>query len=202
MCYNRFRVVLSVMSNEIVLDIETQTPITDFRDYSNLRISLIGVYFYATDSYEYFLEPDLPALWARIEQADRIIGYNQKGFDNAVINNYYAGDINLVPQLDLLEVIKESLGYRVKLDAVAKATLGVGKTGHGLQAVEYWKEGKIQELADYCIQDVKVTKEVYDYARQHGHVKFEDRMGQVHEVAISVGAKVEPAAAINLTMPL
>lgn len=190
------------MSKEIVLDIETQTPIMDFRDYSNLRISLIGVYFFETDTYEHFLEPDLPALWPRLEQADRIIGYNQIGFDNAVINNYYAGDINQLPQLDLLEEIRQSLGYRVKLDAVAKATLGVGKTGHGLQAVEYWKEGKIQELADYCIQDVKVTKEVYDFARQHGHVKFEDRMGQVHDIPISVAPKVEAAAAINLSMPL
>lgn len=190
------------MSKEIVLDIETQTPITDFRDYSNLRISLIGVYFFETDSYEYFLEDDLPGLWPRLEQADRIIGYNQKGFDNAVINNYYAGDINQVPQLDLLEVIKESLGYRVKLDAVAHATLGVGKTGHGLQAVEFWKEGKIKELADYCLQDVKVTKEVYDFAKANGHVKFSDRMGQVHEIPISVAPQVEAAAAINLTMPL
>lgn len=190
------------MSKEIVLDIETQTAITNFRDYSNLRISLVGVYFFETDTYEHFLEPDLPKLWPLLEQADRIIGYNQVGFDNPVMNNYYAGDINQIPQLDLLEKIRESLGYRVKLDSVAKATLGMGKTGHGLQAVEFWKEGRIQELADYCIQDVRVTKEIYDYAREHGHVKFEDRMGQTYEIPISVAPEVTAAEPINLTMSL
>ena len=191
------------MSKEVVLDIETRTPITNFRDYSNLRISLVGVYFYETDSYEYFLEEDLPKLWPRLEHADRIIGFNQKGFDNPVMNNYYAGDINTFPQVDLLELIHQSLGHRVKLDAVAQATLGVGKTGHGLQAVEFWKEGKIKELADYCLQDVKVTKEVYDFACEHGYVKFEDRMGNITDIPLEITYReVVAAPAINLTMPL
>ena len=107
----------------------------------------MGVYFYDTDTYETFLEKDLLKLWPRLERADRIIGFNQKSFDNPVINTYYAGNVNQVPQLDLLEVIAGSLGYRVKLDSVAQATIGMGKTGHGLQAVEFWREGRNQRIS-------------------------------------------------------
>ncbi len=188
---------------EIVLDIETKNTFADVGGFfpQKLDISLIGVYFYETDTYETFLEDDFPKLWSRLEHGDRIIGYNQKGFDNPVMNRYYAGDINNIPQLDLLEKIAASLGYRVKLDDVAKATLGTGKTGHGLQAVEFWREGKIKELADYCLMDVKVTKEVYEFAKEHGFVKWADRAGNVVEIPINVAAD-EVKQSINLTMAI
>ena len=80
------------------------------------------------------------------------------------MNVYYAGDFQTFPSLDLLEVIAQSLGFRVKLDDVAQATLGYGKSGHGLQAVEWWKQGD-QKIKDYCLQDVKVTKEVYEFGK-------------------------------------
>lgn len=202
-CYNARR-SLQTMLKEIVLDIETQNTFQDVGGWNHdkLKISLIGVYFYETDTYETFLEADLPSLWPRLERADRIVGYNQKSFDNPVMNNYYAGDLNQIPQLDLLEKIHQSLGYRVKLDAVAQATLGHGKTGHGLLAVEYWKEGKMTELAEYCLMDVKVTKEIYEFARENGFVKFEDRSGEMIEIQIDVNAEPKDKnQSINLTMP-
>lgn len=191
------------MFNEIVLDIETQNTFADVGGYfpNKLKISLMGVYFYDTDTYETFLEKDLPKLWPRLERADRIIGFNQKSFDNPVINTYYAGDVNQIPQLDLLEVIAGSLGFRVKLDSVAQATIGTGKTGHGLQAVEFWREGRLKELADYCLMDVKVTKEVYEFGKTHGLVKCADRSGQLMEIPVDFSAK-EVLTAINLTMPI
>lgn len=191
------------MLNEIVLDIETQNTFADVGGYfpNKLKISLMGVYFYDTDTYETFLEKDLPKLWPRLERADRIIGFNQKSFDNPVINTYYAGDVNQIPQLDLLEVIAASLGFRVKLDSVAQATIGTGKSGHGLQAVEFWREGRLKELADYCLMDVKVTKEVYEFGKTHGLVKCADRSGQLMEIPVDFSVK-EVLTAINLTMPI
>ena len=191
------------MPNEIVLDIETQNTFADVGGYfpDKLKISLMGVYFYDTDTYETFLENDLLKLWPRLERADRIIGFNQKSFDNPVINTYYAGNVNQIPQLDLLEVIAGSLGYRVKLDSVAQATIGMGKTGHGLQAVEFWREGRIKELADYCLMDVKVTKDVYEFGRAHGYVKCADRGGQIMEIPVDFSVQ-EVLMAINLTMPI
>ncbi|MEK7105224.1 MAG: ribonuclease H-like domain-containing protein [Patescibacteria group bacterium] len=190
------------MSSEVVLDIETQNTFEEAGAYDHtlLKISVIGVYFYETDEYICYEEAELPKLWKRLETAGRIIGYNTKGFDYNVMNVYYAGDFQTFPSLDLLEVIAKSLGFRVKLDDVAHATLGHGKTAHGLQAVEWWKQGKIQEIKDYCLSDVKVTKEVYEFGKKYGIIRYYDRLGVLHEVPVDFKEKVEAAPNINLTM--
>jgi len=169
------------MRREVVFDIETKNTFQDVGAYnpSLLEVSLVGAYFYETDTYESFLEEDLPKLWPRLERADRIIGYNILGFDIPCLQSYYTGELLKLPSLDLMAEIANRLGFRIKLDDVAKATLGIGKSGHGLQAVEFWKKGEIQKLRDYCLQDVKITKDVYEYALTHKEVKYVDRMGQV-----------------------
>lgn len=193
------------MSREIVLDIETQNTFQEVGKYDHtlLKISLVGVYFYETDTYESFLEHELPALWPRLECADRIIGYNSKGFDIPVMNNYYAGDLMRVPQLDIMEEIQKHIGFRVKLDDVAHGTLGTGKSGNGLMAVQYFRQGQLDKLREYCLQDVKVTKEVYEYGLQKGDLKFKDRMGKPVTVPVKFARNIAQAkTAINLTMPL
>jgi len=161
---------------EIVLDIETQNIFErGNRDASKLRISFVGIFDYATNEYSGFFENDLPMLWRVLEQCDRLIGYNIKGFDIPVMNAHYAGDLTKLPQLDLMEEIAKGTGFRLKLDDVAQATLGVGKSGSGLDAVKYYQEGKLDLLKEYCLQDVKVTKQVYEFGRIHGHVFYPDR---------------------------
>lgn len=190
------------MFKEIVLDIETQNTFQDVGgyDHSRLKISVVGCYFYETDSYEAFEENELPALWPRLEHADRLIGYNTHGFDFPVMNNYYRGDFMTFPSLDILAEIQKALGFRLKLDDVAAATVGVRKSGHGLQAVEWWKQGKIQEIKDYCLQDVKVTKLVYEYGLKYSALAYEDRLGGRKAIPVDFNAKKEVKASINLTM--
>ncbi|MSR85344.1 DEAD/DEAH box helicase, partial [Candidatus Uhrbacteria bacterium] len=144
-----------MIRKEVVLDIETRNTFQDVGMYnpSLLQVSLVGVYFYETDTYESFLEEDLPKLWPRLERADRIIGYNLIGFDYPCLQSYYPGDIMRLPTIDLLAEIDKRLGFRIKLDDVAHATLGVGKSGTGLMAVEYWRKGEIDKLREYCLQD-------------------------------------------------
>ena len=105
--------ILLTMSNEVVLDIETQNTFDEVGGYftDKLKVSLVGVYFYETDTYESFLEHELPQLFSRLERSGRIIGYNSIGFDMPVLNNYYAGDLLKLPQLDLLVEIQKTLGY-------------------------------------------------------------------------------------------
>ncbi|MFH1077693.1 MAG: ribonuclease H-like domain-containing protein [Patescibacteria group bacterium] len=176
------------MRTEIVLDIETQNTFQDVGGHSPelLQISLIGCYFYETDTYETFLEEDLPKLWPRLERSDRIIGYNLFGFDYPCMQSYYTGNLMKLPTIDLLAEIDKRIGHRVKLDDVAHATLGVGKSGTGLMAVEYWRKGEIDKLAAYCLQDVKVTREVYEYALDNQKVSFFDRMGQKQDVPMPI----------------
>jgi len=190
------------MSNEVVLDIETQNTFQEVGGYdtSKLKISVIGVYFYETETYEAFEEHELAQLYQRLEKAGRIIGYNSRGFDLPVMNNYYAGNFLDFPNLDLLTEIHKALGFRLKLDDVAAATVGHRKSGHGLQAVEWWKQGEIQKIKDYCLQDVKVTKEVYEYGRKYQALAYEDRLGGRKAIPVDFEPKIEEKAAINLSM--
>lgn len=190
------------MSNEVVLDIETQNTFDEVGGYftNKLKVSVVCAYFYATDTWESFLEHELSALNKKLEQASRIIGYNSIGFDMPVLNNYYPGDLLQIPQLDMLAEIYKSLGYRIKLDSVACATIGTKKSANGLQAVAWWKEGKIKEITEYCMQDVKVTKEVYEFGKAKGYVLFDDRMGERRQVDIDFSEQKTPKSAINLSL--
>ena len=176
------------MRREVVLDIETQNTFQDVGAYNPalLSISVIGCYFYETDTFETFLEADLPKLWPRLEKSDRVIGYNLFGFDYPCMQRYYTGDFRKIPTVDLMLEIEKRIGFRVKLDTVAQATLGMGKSGDGLKAVEYWKKGEIEKLCDYCLQDVKVTRDIYDYALLNQTSFYFDRMGQKQQVAMPI----------------
>ncbi len=190
------------MNNEVVLDIETQNTFQEVGGYftDKLKISVVGVYFYETGTYESYEEHELGQLYQRLEKSGRIIGYNTKGFDLPVMNNYYAGDFLTFPGLDILEEIHKALGFRLKLDDVAAASVGHRKSGHGLQAVEWWKQGEIQKIKDYCLQDVKVTKDVYEYGKKYGALAYEDRLGGRRPIPVDFSDKIEEKASINLSM--
>ncbi len=190
------------MSHPLVIDIETQNTFQEVGKYDHrlLKVSLVGAYDYATGQYESYLEQELPALWKKMEQASAVIGYNIIGFDLPVLNNYYPGDLTKLPTVDLMYMLEKQIGFRLKLDDVAHGTLGVGKSGTGLLAVEYWKKGELDKLREYCLQDVKVTKDLYDYVQSYNHLKYRDRQGTEVIVPLAVLA---PAARppVNLTMP-
>ena len=191
------------MKGEVVLDIETKNTFQEVGGYftDKLQVSVVVAYYYDTDTYESYLEKDLPQLFRKLEQASRIIGFNSKGFDMPVLNNYYPGDLLQLPQLDMLEEVQKALGHRLKLDTIAEATLGSSKSAHGLLAVQWWKEGKIQEIIDYCQQDVKVTKEVYEFGLERNYVLFDDRTGARQQADINFRTDTQNIpSTINLTL--
>lgn len=170
---------------KIVFDIETRNSFEEAgtSKAEGLDISVVCIHDSETNEYTSYLQEDLPKLWPILESADMLIGYNSDHFDIPLLNKYYAGDLTEIKSLDILKEIQKSIGHRVKLDDVAAATLGVGKSAHGLQAITWWKAGEIQKIIDYCIQDVKVTKEVYDYAMEHQMLKY-SKGGVVTEMSI------------------
>ncbi len=191
------------MGKEVVLDIETSNSFADVGKYdpSLLKVSLVGLYDYATDQYAHYMEADLPKLWRVLEGADRIIGYNLFGFDYQVLNTYYRGDLSKFPTLDIMLAVSEKIGFRIKLDDVAHGSLGTGKSGNGLQAIEFFRRGEIDKLRDYCLQDVKVTKEVYEFGLANRQVKYKDRAGRLVEVPVDFNMKGEKKP-VPLTLPL
>ncbi len=160
----------------IVFDLETQNLFQEVNsnDATALDISVATVYDSIEDKYTTVDINELHLLWPIIEKADALVGYNSNHFDIPLLNKYYPGDLTHIKSIDILESIKESLGRRLRLDSVAKATIGAKKSADGLQAVRWWREGEINKIKKYCEQDVKVTKKVFDYAMEHGHVLFKD----------------------------
>ena len=193
------------MQNEIVLDIETQNTFDEVgsRDCRKLRLSLLVAYFYKTGEYKVYFEKDLPALWPLLQFSDRVIGYNLIGFDYNVLNTYAPFDLFTLPTLDMMDVVYKKLGFRIKLDDIAHGSLDIGKSGNGLDAVRFWKNQELEKLAEYCKQDVKVTKEVYEYGVKNNSIHFFDRFsGAKKEVAVDFKLREMKSRAANLTLGL
>ena len=164
---------------KIVFDIETKNLFSEVgsSDPAALDISVVCIHDSATDTYSSYTEDTLKKLWPILEQADMLIGFNSDHFDIPLLNKYYPGDLTRIKSLDLLKEIRASIGRRIKLDSVAKGTLNVGKIGHGLEAITWWKNGEIDKIIKYCLEDVRITKELYDYARKNGTLKFKEGPG-------------------------
>lgn len=165
---------------KITFDIETSNIFQDVNsnNAADLDLAVICIHDSETGNYASFEQHQLPELWPIMEKADMLITFNGDHFDIPLLNKYYPGDLTTIKSLDLLKEVRKSLGKRIKLDTIAEATFGGNKTADGLQAVRWWREGRKQEVIDYCIADVKITKDVYDYAMKHGHLKFIDFAAQ------------------------
>ena len=192
------------MSREVVFDIET---IGDIRDLSTMKVTVVSVYEFENDQYQSFDEHELGNLWPILERAERLIGFNSLHFDLPILGRNYAGDLTKIPHLDILKVVKESTGNRIKLNDIARATLQIEKSADGLQAMQWYKEGKIAEIKKYCEQDVKVTKDIYDYGRKNKMLYYPTLTGDLmpfpvnfEPVAMPAGGQAA-AAGINLTLP-
>jgi DEAD/DEAH box helicase domain-containing protein len=190
---------------KVIFDIETANIFSDVgssNDSTKLDISIVGAYDSATDTYASYSVEELPKLWPILERADLLIGYNSDHFDIPLLNKYYPGDLTQIKSLDLLVEIKRSLGRRLRLDSVTEATLGVNKTGHGLEAVQWWKEGKSDLVRKYCLDDVRITKDVYDYARKHKELKYKD-FGEERIIKLNTKdwEKIEEPVALTHTLP-
>ncbi len=170
---------------KIVFDIETKNLFSDVgkNDPALLDISIVCIHDSETDSYSSYLEEELPKLWPILERADMLIGFNSDHFDIPLLNKYYPGDLTKIKSLDILKEIHTSYGRRMKLDQLAEGTLGKNKIAHSLEAVVWWKNGEIEKIRKYCIEDVKITKEIYDYALQNNKLIFKEG-GKLNEIKL------------------
>ncbi|HMO78638.1 MAG TPA: ribonuclease H-like domain-containing protein [Candidatus Paceibacterota bacterium] len=170
--------------NYLVFDIETTDIILD--DPMNLEIAVVSVYEKNNNSIKSFLKDQLHQMWPIFERVDFVVGYNSDHFDIPLLNKYYQGNLNSIKSIDILKYIKESFGKRVKLESVANGTLGYGKITSGIQAVEWWKQGKIDDVIKYCEQDVLITKDIFEYILENKKVKFKDLISEkIIEVPIN-----------------
>lgn len=164
-------------AGDIVFDVETKKSFGEVgRDnFGKLGISVVGAYVYGEDKYLSFEEHEIPEFEKSLQRAGCVVGFNIRHFDLAVLQPYISWDLKNLPTLDLMDDIKKSLGFRLYLDSLADATLGVRKSGDGMQALRWYKEGKMDEIKKYCLKDVEITKNLYEFGQKHGHVLFYSR---------------------------
>ncbi|MCX7997063.1 MAG: ribonuclease H-like domain-containing protein [Patescibacteria group bacterium] len=163
----------------VILDLETQKTFREESDPKKLGISVVAIYDYADGRGKTFLENQINQLFPILERCSYIIGYNITSFDIPVLQGYYPGDVANFGQFDIMEDVRQKIGRRIGLNDLAGATLNVKKSGHGLMAIDYFKEGKWEELKKYCIDDVMVTRDLFEYGVQKGHVKYKNERGIV-----------------------
>lgn len=166
--------------NIIVLDLETKFTFDEVggrEKFEALGISVAGVYDYHTRKFEAIEEANLSKLEERLALKPLIIGFNIKKFDIPVLKPYLHFDPARLQLFDIMEEIQNRVGHRVSLQSVATATLGTGKSGDGLDAIRYYRNGEIDKLKKYCLDDVRLTKEIYEYGCKFKELFFTSKYG-------------------------
>ncbi|MGD2144941.1 MAG: ribonuclease H-like domain-containing protein [Anaerolineae bacterium] len=175
------------MDDVIVLDLETQYAASEVGGWGNIRDMrlAVAVTLHTTRSvYQTYLEKDAESLVAALREADLIVGYNLLRFDYEVLRRYTEDRLLDLPTVDMLDDLHRTLGWRLKLDDVATATLGEGKSADGLQAVQWFRKGQLQNVIEYCRHDVDVTWRVYQFGQEHGYIKYRDRNWRIRRVPV------------------
>lgn len=162
----------------VILDLETKYTFREFKEHKDLGISVGVLYDYKDNQAKTFMEHEVSQMFPILESASYIIGYNVNGFDIPVLQAYYPGDATHFETFDLLEDIREKLGRRLALNDVLSATLGLQKTSHGLMAIDMYREGRLDELKDYCLHDVLYTRDLFDYGVKTGEIFYQDERGK------------------------
>ena len=174
--------------NDIFFDLETQISFQEVGGRENmklLRVSVAVTFSTATNDFKSYTEKDVPALVADLKAADRVIGFNVLGFDYQVLKAYTSERLSDFKTLDLLDDIYNKLGFRIGLDALASATLGANKSADGLLAIQWFREGKIDQLIAYCRDDVAITKQLFEFGRDNGYVVYPDRNRRKQKVNVA-----------------
>jgi DEAD/DEAH box helicase domain-containing protein len=171
----------------VVFDLETQRSFAEVggrSQFHRLGVSVGVAYRYDLDEFLVVNEETISELVTLLLEASLVVGYNIRGFDYEVLRAYTEENLQKLPTLDLMFDLEERLGFRPKLDSVVSATLGEGKIADGLQALEWWRLGEIDKIIEYCQEDVRVTRDLYDFGKRHRWVHVSRFGGKPRKVEV------------------
>jgi hypothetical protein len=175
------------MKNIVYFDLETQKSADEVGGWNNIRDMRMSVgvtYSTARGDYRIYGEKEVDELIKELMRADLVVGFNNLRFDYEVLHGYTIMDLKQVPTLDMLVELQKTLQHRLSLDSIATASLGVEKTAEGLQAIKWFKEGRLLEIAEYCCYDVKITKLVHEYGVTNKQLFYNNKFGTKLSVAV------------------
>jgi len=161
----------------VYFDLETQKSADEVGGWDNkhlMKIAVAVVYDSLDKKFYTYLESDAGGLVEKLLSADLVVGFNILNFDFAVLQPYTTVELkSRVRSFDILKDVWDRLGYRVSLNQIAKKTLHVEKGGNGLLSLQWFKEGKMAQIIEYCIKDVEITRDVFLYGLKNGYLDFE-----------------------------
>ena len=171
----------------LYFDLETQKSADDVDGWGNIHLMelAVGVVWDSLEQKFFsYLENEAPQLVGKLKTADLVVGFNVVKFDYGVLQPYADFDLQEITTFDMLVDIQKLLGHRLGLNHLAENTLNAKKSADGLVSLEWYKEGKIDKVVEYCKQDVKITRDLFLYGESHGHVKYATRSGTVKPLAV------------------
>ena len=176
------------MKNIVYFDLETQKSADEVGGWGNIREMRMSVgvtYSTARGGYQIYGEREVNELIKELQRADLVVGFNTLRFDYEVLqgHNEFFDHLQLAT-LDMLVEVQKQLPHRLSLDSIAHASLGVEKTAEGMQAIHWFREGKLLEIAEYCCYDVKITKLVHEYGAVNKQLFYTNRFG--HKLSVPV----------------
>lgn len=171
-----------------VLDVETRRSAEEVGGWGNARrmgVSIAVLYDSGLDDFVSYRQEDLPELARALSVLDLVVGFNIKRFDYQVLGGVCDFPFRGLPTLDILEKIHERLGYRLSLDGLASATLSAKKSASGLQALAWWKEGRLDLIEEYCRRDVAITRDLYLFGREHSYLLFTNKAAKTVRLPVA-----------------
>jgi len=168
-------------------DLETQKSAEDVGGWGNIhKMGLaVGVVWDSLDrAFFTYEEKDSAKLVEKLRTADLAVGFNIIGFDYTVLQPYSDFDLQEINTFDMLVDVKKNLGFRLSLNHLAQHTLNAEKSADGLVSLQWYKEGKINKIIQYCKQDVEITRDLYLYGEKNGFVKYQSRSGNPRDLKV------------------
>ena len=171
----------------LYFDLETQKSAEDVGGWGNIHdMNLaVGVVWDSCEQ-EYFSYQENTALQLveKLQTADLVVGFNVKKFDYGVLQPYADFDLDEITTFDMLIDVNKKLGHRLSLNHLAENTLNAEKSADGLVSLQWYKEGKIDKIIEYCKQDVEITRDLFLYGESHGYVKYFTRSGVAKDLKV------------------
>ena len=178
------------MNRILYFDLETKYSADEVGGWGNIEdmgMSAGVIWDTLDEKFHVYIEHQIQEMVDLFYRADQIVGFNHVGFDYRVVAGVLFSDAHErsclhtelagLNNFDMLLELKKLLGHRLKLESIARPTLGTGKSADGLQALKWYKEGKLDKIIEYCKVDVEVTRDVHLHALKNGKLHYDSRSG-------------------------